>query len=55
MTQEKQHLIELIEAYASARATNSQLLSQQSASQLMAFINAITVTLPEQKEDGGQE
>lgn len=55
MDPNKQHLVELIEAYATARATSSQLLLQQSAGQLMAFLNAAKVTLPEQKDDGGQE
>jgi hypothetical protein len=54
MNEAKQHLIQLIEAYASARSTNSQLLSQQSAGALMAFLNAAEVALPEQEDDGGQ-
>lgn len=53
----KQQLTELIEAYATAKATGNQLLTQSAAGNLLQFLEGVEVSKaePAEKADGGQE
>lgn len=65
MPDPKQQLTELIEAYATAKATGNQLLTQSAAGGLIQFLEEIEVSKPEpepeaeaepaKKTDGGQK
>jgi hypothetical protein len=46
----KQQLIELIEAYATARATNNEILVKMSATTLQDFLNRYDLVVPELSE-----
>ena len=54
MTELKKHLTELIDAYAAAKGTGSQLLMQGAAASLIQFIESVEITQSEQKADGGE-
>jgi hypothetical protein len=55
----KEQLVQLIDAYAAARASGNGTLQQFAAQQLSAFLEAIEVTAKQQaadeEGDGGQE
>jgi len=63
MSELKQKLTELIEAFAVARSTGNQLLSQSAAGGLIQFLEGVEIIkpepepakTPEKKDDGGQE
>lgn len=46
----KKQLVELIEAYATARASNNEILVKMSATTLQDFINRYELVMPEQPE-----
>jgi hypothetical protein len=54
----KEQLTQLIEAYAVAKATGNQLLTQSAATGLIQFIESIEISKPKPaaaETDGGQE
>ena len=52
----KQQLTELIDAFATAKATGNELLARQSAASLVQFLEGVTVTSTEPAaEDNGNE
>lgn len=56
MTDVKNQLAELIEAYAVAKSTGNQLLAQSAASNLIQFIEGIEISKSESEQaNGGQE
>lgn len=58
MSEPKQQLAELIEAYAVAKATGNNLLTKLSVAQLSQFLDGCTIAIENsvtEQEDGGQE
>jgi hypothetical protein len=51
----KQQLTELIDAFATARSTGNQLLTQQSAQALVQFLEGVSITLVKLEENDGSE
>jgi hypothetical protein len=55
----KQQLTELVDAFATAKATGNQLLTQSAASALVEFLEGIQIIKSEpvatEQTDGGQE
>lgn len=54
----KHQLSELIDAFATAKATGNQLLTQSAATSLIQFLEGCEITAKEAEpaeEDGGQE
>jgi hypothetical protein len=55
MSDSKQQLLELIEAFAAARTSQNQRLIQHSGSELMQFIGEVAITVtPRQGEPGAE-
>lgn len=56
MTDLKQQLTELIDAYATAKGTGNQLLMQQSAAALVQFLEGVALApvAPTEETDGGE-
>jgi hypothetical protein len=62
MSELKQKLTELIEAFAVAKSTGNQLLTQSAAGGLIQFLEGVEIIKPEpepeaqpEETDGGQE
>jgi hypothetical protein len=55
----KQQLTELVDAFATAKATGNQLLTQNAAAALIAFLEGVEIIDSEpaaaEQTDGGQE
>jgi hypothetical protein len=47
----KQQLTELIDAYATAKATGNQLLTQSAATGLIQFLDGVEVSRPEPQSE----
>jgi hypothetical protein len=51
----KQQLTELIDAFATAKATGNQLLTESAARMLVQFIDGVDITPKPAPEDDGDE
>jgi hypothetical protein len=51
MSESKQKLVELIEAYATAKATGNSLLIQSAGATLVGYLESVEITEAEQAND----